>query len=95
MPITDEGKIIEIGRQISPDHSRLGRRPAHPDLPRRRDLLVPIQQAEIIVDKLKEAGVEAKLVVKPGAGHGWPDKRPEIAQMIEWFDKYLQTPKGS
>ena len=36
------------------------------------DKLVPIQQAELIVAKLKEAGVPAELVVKKGAGHGWP-----------------------
>ena len=31
------------------------------------DHLVPIQQAELILDKLKAAGVETKLVVKKGA----------------------------
>ena len=37
------------------------------------DLLVPIQQAELILDKLKQDGVPTKLVVKKGASHGWPD----------------------
>ena len=32
------------------------------------DTLVPIQQAELILDKLKAAGVETKLVVKKGRG---------------------------
>ena len=36
------------------------------------DQLVPIQQAELIVDKLKKAGVEAKLVVKTGAATAGP-----------------------
>jgi dipeptidyl aminopeptidase/acylaminoacyl peptidase len=31
--------------------------------------LVPLQQSELLVQKLKEKGVEAKLVVKPGIGH--------------------------
>ena len=42
---------------------------------------MPIQQAEIIVEKLKEAGVEAKLVVKPGAGHGWGGMDKDIASL--------------
>ena len=54
------------------------------------DKLVPIQQAEIIVEKLKEAGVEAKLVVKPGAGHGWPDSGKDVALLADWFDAHLK-----
>ena len=36
------------------------------------DQLVPIQQAELILDKLKQAGVEGKLVVKKGAATAGP-----------------------
>ena len=34
-------------------------------------MLVPLQQSELIAEKLKKAGVETNLVVKKGAGHGW------------------------
>ena len=50
-----------------------------------KDFLVPIQQAEMIVDKLKAAGVETKLVVKKGGGHGWP----------EWHKDMGPSPTGS
>ena len=53
------------------------------------DFLVPIQQAELILDKLKSAGVEAKLVVKKGASHGWPDIFKDMITIADWFDKYL------
>ena len=36
-----------------------------------KDKLVPIQQAEVMVARLKKAGVAAELVVKKGGGHGW------------------------
>ena len=58
------------------------------------DQLVPIQQAELILDKLKAAGVETKLVVKKGAGHGWGDLgQTDIPMIADWFDAHLKAPK--
>ena len=96
VPITDVGKIIEIGRQISPiTHVSPDDPPTliiHGD----RDFLVPIQQAEIIVNKLKAAGVEAKLVVKKGEAHGWKDWHKDMTIIADWFDGHLKAKtKGS
>jgi acetyl esterase/lipase len=89
VPITDEAKIEEIGRQISPiNHVSKESAPTlifHGDA----DWLVPIQQSQIFVEKMKAAGVEAKLVPKPGAMHGWPDYSQENPQIVEWFDTHL------
>ncbi len=86
----DAEKRDEIGRQISPiTHASADDPPTlifHGDA----DNLVPIQQAEMIVEKLKEAGVEAKLVVKPGAGHGWKDVVKDNAVLADWFDQHLK-----
>ena len=35
------------------------------------DKLVPIQQAEIFLARMKEVGATGELVVRKGAGHGW------------------------
>jgi dipeptidyl aminopeptidase/acylaminoacyl peptidase len=43
-----------------------------------------------MVEKLEQAGVEAKLVVKPGAEHGWPDAGKEAALIVDWFDAHLK-----
>jgi len=51
---------------------------------------VPIRQARVMVEKLEQAGVEAKLVVKPGAEHGWPDAGKEAALIVDWFDAHLK-----
>jgi len=92
VPITDESKIQEIGRSISPiNHVSPDDPPTlivHGDA----DKLVPIQQAELIVEKLKGAGVPAKLVVKPGAAHGWPGMTADLAGFADWFDEHLKKP---
>ena len=57
------------------------------------DKLVPLQQSELIIEKLTEAGVPAKLVVKKGAEHGWLTLISEDSKTIaDWFDQYLKVP---
>ena len=45
--------------------------------------------------KFKELGVTGKLIVKEGADHGWPGMDKDVTTVAEWFDKYLQTTRGS
>ncbi len=90
VPVTDEAKILEIGRQISPVNHVSADDPPTLIMHGDADLLVPIQQAEIIVNKLKEAHVPAELVVKKGASHGWPDMLKDVATLADWFDKHLK-----
>jgi len=95
VPVTDEQKVLEIGRKISPvTHVSADDPPTliiHGDA----DKLVPIQQAELLVKKLKEAGVEAKLVTKPGGGHGWPDQAKDVVLIADWFDSHLKKPAAT
>jgi acetyl esterase/lipase len=91
--ITDEEEILNIGRQISPVNHVSADDPPTLIIHGDADLLVPIQQAEIMVERLKSAGVTAELHVKPGAGHGWPDLLADMSLIADWFDKYL-TKKG-
>jgi dipeptidyl aminopeptidase/acylaminoacyl peptidase len=69
--IVDEAKEREILKKISPiTYVSAKSAPAlivHGDA----DKLVPLQQSEILMAKYKAAGVPAKLIVKPGAAHGW------------------------
>ncbi len=89
VPVTDEQKILEIGKQISPiTHVSEDDPPSliiHGD----KDFLVPIQQAEIIIEKLKAAKVPAELVVKKDAAHGWADMGKDMTTIVDWFDKHL------
>ena len=91
--ITDEAKIVEIGRTISPiTHVSKDDPPTliiHGD----KDFLVPIQQAESFVAKMKEAGAVAELVVRKDAAHGWKGIEKDRQLFADWFDKHLKKAK--
>ncbi len=93
--ITDPARLREIAREISPiSHVSPDDAPTliiHGDA----DKLVPLQQSEVMVAKLKEAGVEAKLIVKPGAGHGWLTMAVDTNTLADWFDAHLKTGHGT
>jgi acetyl esterase/lipase len=91
--ITDLDKILEIGRQISPVYHASSDDPPTLIIHGDADLLVPIQQAELLLEKLKSAGVETKLVVKKGAQHGWPNLLNDMTIIADWFDEHLRTHK--
>ncbi|SIO58184.1 Acetyl esterase/lipase [Singulisphaera sp. GP187] len=93
--ITDEAKIQEIGEQISPITHVSSDDPPTLIIHGDADKLVPIQQAELIVEKLKKANVEAKLVPKPGAVHGWPQIDKDVLLFVDWFDEHLKKSKDS
>ena len=56
---------------------------------------MPIQQSHLMMAKFKEIGVNAKLIVKEGAGHGWMGMDKDIPAIVEWFDKYLRKPPAA
>jgi acetyl esterase/lipase len=88
--LTDPDRRKEVGRQISPvTHVTAKSAPAlivHGDM----DKLVPVQQGEVMVAKLKAAGVPAELVVKKGADHGWQGMAKDIDLFADWFDTHLK-----
>jgi acetyl esterase/lipase len=94
MRITDEEKIAEIGRKISPVNHVSSDDPPTLIIHGDADLLVPIQQAELLLEKLKAAGVETKLVVKKGAQHGWPNLYDDMTIIADWFDAHLKPQKA-
>ena len=92
VPITDEERILTIGRSISPVNHVSPDDPPTLIIHGDADKLVPIQQAEIIIAKLKEVGVPAELVVKKGAVHGWKGMDKDLATFVDWFDRHLKKP---
>lgn len=93
IPVTDEKKLREISAKISPiTHVNAESAPTlliHGD----QDDLVPIQQSEVMLAKLKEAGVPAELIVRKGAKHGWPTLLNDLTLCADWFDKQLGKEK--
>lgn len=90
VPITDEKRLDEIAHEISPVYQVTADDAPTLIIHGDADTLVPIQQAQLVIDKLKAAGVEAELVTKPGAGHGWPDLLKDMTTLADWFDKHLK-----
>ncbi len=89
--IVDHAQLKKLGRLISPvNHASADDPPTlivHGDA----DQLVPIQQGELMFKALKAAGVEAELVVKPGAVHGWPGMDKDLERFADWFDRHLKA----
>ena len=89
VPITDEKRLVEIGRSISPVNHVTSDDPPTLIIHGDADMLVPIQQAEVVIEKLKTNNVPCELVVRKGQGHGWPEIGKDIAILADWFDKHL------
>ena len=53
------------------------------------DKLVPIYQAQIFEKRAQEFGNTVKVIVKPGADHGWAGMDKDIAVFADWFDEHL------
>jgi gluconolactonase len=88
--LSDKTKIEELARRVSPITHVSGDDPPTLIIHGDADKLVPIQQSELIIEKLKQEGVPAELIVKKGAGHGWGSVDKEMVMIADWFDKYLQ-----
>ncbi len=93
VPVTDEARVRELTRQISPITHVTADDPPTLIIHGDKDTLVPIQQAESIVARFKEVGVPAELIVRPGAEHGWPTILNDTVLLADWFDKYLLKSK--
>ncbi len=55
------------------------------------DPIVPVQQSESFIDKLKQFNVPCELIIEHGKVHGWVDGFDrDMNQICDWFDKYLK-----
>ncbi|MEO7306950.1 MAG: alpha/beta hydrolase [Ferruginibacter sp.] len=88
--ITDTQKRLAIAKEISPINSVSSDDPPVMIIHGDRDVLVPKQQSESIIEKFKEAKVPNKLIIKEGGTHGWKDMQVEEQFFVDWFDKYLK-----
>lgn len=91
--VTDKAKLLETARSVSPAQLvTAGDAPTyimHGD----KDMEVPLQQSQWIIQKLKAANIPAELKVKSGAGHGWKGMEEDEQAFVQWFDQYLGVKK--
>lgn len=89
---TPEGRQ-RLGKEVSPIYYVTPQLPPTLIIHGDADTLVPIQQSQTFVERATAVGATARLVVKPGAGHGWPDRVPDYELMADWFDQTLRGVK--
>ena len=88
-----EGKSEEEVRaameRISPARLVKGKTPPllliHGDV----DPVVPLQQSEVMIKAMRDAGNPAELIVKEGGGHFWITIPEEVIKLADWFDQRL------
>jgi acetyl esterase/lipase len=89
-PVSDGEHVLRMLREMSPvTHVSADDPPTilvHGDA----DKAVPIQQSRRLIDRLKEANVPARLVVREGMAHAWPGWEADSALIAQWFDAHLR-----
>jgi acetyl esterase/lipase len=80
----------KLGREISPIYFVHSNMPPMLIMHGDADTLVPIYQAQTFVKRCNDVGSTAKLVVREGKNHGWPDIVKDMEILADWFDQYLR-----
>ena len=91
VPITDEAEVRKTFAGTSPINHVTEDDPPALIIHGEKDPLVPLEQAQRIAARFGEAGVPARLVVKPGAGHSWTDTADDMTLIADWFDEHLRN----
>ena len=89
----EEGRQ-KLGREISPIYFIHSNMPPMLIIHGDADKLVPIYQAQTFVKRCEEVGSKAKLVVREGKQHGWPDMGKDMELLADWFDEHLRGIKA-
>jgi acetyl esterase/lipase len=89
--ITDQGRILKILGEVSPIAHVTPDDPPTVLIHGDADQAVPLQQSERLVDRLKQANVAARLIVREGMRLAWPGWESDSESIAEWFDVRLGT----
>lgn len=86
---TAEGRQV-LGREISSIYYVTARMPPVLIIHGDADVIVPLQQSETFVAKAVAVGAVAKLITRPGLGHGWAPFKGDLNLFADWFDEHLR-----
>jgi dipeptidyl aminopeptidase/acylaminoacyl peptidase len=92
-PVTDRDERRKIVRELSPIYHISEQSPPTLLIHGDKDEVVPLQQSQSFIDKLKERKVPAELVVMKGAGHDSPTILTKMGTVADWFDTHLAPKK--
>lgn len=83
----------KLGREISPINFVTPKMAPTLVIHGDADQLVPIYQAKIFDKRCSEMKAPFKLIVKPGADHGWVGMDKDMETFADWFDEHLRGVK--
>jgi acetyl esterase/lipase len=90
-PRTDTAEDRQkLGREISPIYFVHSNMPPILIIHGDADTLVPICQAQTFVKRCEAVGSTARLVVREGETHGWPNLGKDMEIFADWFDEHLR-----
>ena len=82
-------EMREVYRQASPFHR------AGPDTPPTlflhggADTVIPCEQSVAMHERLLALGVHSEIEIWPGKGHGWFNRAPDFAAVLERMERFL------
>jgi acetyl esterase/lipase len=79
-----------LGRQISPIYFVTSNMPPTLVMHGDADKTVPIFQATSFEARCRAVHAPFKLIIKPGADHGWPGMDADVRMFADWFDEHLR-----
>ena len=91
----DEEEVRKKAEQISPVLQIKEKTPPFIIFHGDADPIVPLQQSEILVQRLEEVGTDVEFYVKEGGAHPWMTIPVEVEKMAQWFDRKLQNPMAA
>lgn len=57
------------------------------------DQAVPVQQSRRLIERMNDAQVPTRLVVRDGVGHAYSGWEADAGLIAEWFDAHLRRPR--
>jgi len=79
-----------LGRELSPIYFVTSNMPPTLVMHGDADKTVPLYQAKSFEQRCRETGAPFKLIIKPGADHGWPGMDADVRTFADWFDEHLR-----
>ena len=90
MPVTARDEVLGVLRELSPISHVTPDDPPTILIHGQEDLAVPAQQSRVLIERLREVHVPARLVLRPGAGHAYTGWEADAALVADWFDEHLR-----
>lgn len=89
--VTDSARTLALAKSMSPAQLVTPDDPPvmiwHGD----KDIIVPLQQSQLLKQRMEAAGLPVVLKIKPGGQHGWRDILADEKDFVAWFDKHLKV----